>query len=101
MNGRLHWSTSVGSGLERVWSITSFDLADDKWRKVERPCRDGVLVPGVLGTSLSMIYNNPTNHIGVWAMMEYEDKESWMKMFTTNYSTLNPVEYVFAQSFCL
>ncbi|KAG5629884.1 hypothetical protein H5410_001601 [Solanum commersonii] len=33
VNGKLHWATIVGSGLERVWGITSFDLAYEKWRK--------------------------------------------------------------------
>ncbi|KAG5629881.1 hypothetical protein H5410_001598 [Solanum commersonii] len=42
VNGKLHLATNVGSGLERFWGKTSFNLADNKWGKLERPCGDGV-----------------------------------------------------------
>ncbi|KAG5594850.1 hypothetical protein H5410_036082 [Solanum commersonii] len=44
VNGKLHWATSAGLGYERGWSFTSFDLADEKWRKVERPVMEKGMV---------------------------------------------------------
>ncbi|KAK4737062.1 hypothetical protein R3W88_000759 [Solanum pinnatisectum] len=99
VNGKLHWDTNVGSGLERVWGKTSFDLGDNKWGKVERPRGDGVLMLGVLGTNISMICNYLANHIDVWTMKEYGDKQSWIKMKTINYSFLHPIECLLFQSF--
>ncbi|MCD7449472.1 hypothetical protein HAX54_052434 [Datura stramonium] len=95
VNGKLHWATIVGLAMKRCWSITSFNWTDEKWRKVMRPYygeEDGVLVLGALESHLSMICNNPTTHIDVWAMKEYGDKESWMKTFTINY-TADPADY--------
>ncbi|KAG5605983.1 hypothetical protein H5410_027475 [Solanum commersonii] len=55
---------------------------------------------GVLGINLFAICNNSTAHVDVWAMEEYEDKESMIKMFTIN-CALNPVDYLFSHSFYL
>ncbi|KAM3396183.1 F-box/kelch-repeat protein like [Capsicum galapagoense] len=59
VNGTLYWATSID--IKSGWSITSFDLRNEKWKKVERPyCgeEDKFLVLGVLKSNLSMIYNN-------------------------------------------
>ncbi|MCD7454344.1 hypothetical protein HAX54_024356 [Datura stramonium] len=56
VNGKLYSATTASLGMKRGWSITSFDLVDEKWRIVERPCHgegDDVLVLGVLGRSRS------------------------------------------------
>lgn len=101
VNGKFYWTTSID--IKSGWSITSFDLINEKWRTVERPYNgeEGeVFVLGVLGSNLSAICNNSTTHVDVWAMKEYENKESWIKMFTIN-CALNPVDYLFAHSFYL
>ncbi|XP_059284952.1 F-box/kelch-repeat protein At3g23880-like [Lycium ferocissimum] len=103
VNGKLHWATTAGLGFESGWNITSFDLADEKWRNVDRPCygeQDGTLMLGVFESNLSAICSNPTNHVDVWYMKEYGEKQSWIKMFTINY-TPDPVGYLFSQSFYL
>ncbi|KAM3222748.1 hypothetical protein P3L10_022018 [Capsicum annuum] len=99
VNGKLYWATSID--IKSGWHITSFNFSNEKWRKVERPYygeEDKFLVLGVLKSNLSMIYNNSTTHVDVWTMKEYENKESWRKIFTINYS-LYPVDYLFSHSF--
>ncbi|KAM3222739.1 F-box/kelch-repeat protein like [Capsicum annuum] len=98
---KLYWATSID--IKSGWSITSFHLSNEKWRKVERPYyggEDKFLVLGVLESNLSMISNNSTTHVDVWVMKECENKESWRKIFTVNYS-LYPVDYFFSHSFFL
>ncbi|MCD9559756.1 hypothetical protein HAX54_018001, partial [Datura stramonium] len=92
VNRKLHWATyTTHLGFKKGWNITSFDLADEKWRKVEEPYYreegDNILVLGVLGSDLSMICNNfTTDQVDVWVMTEYEFKESWIKMLTIDYT---------------
>ncbi|KAM3222750.1 hypothetical protein P3L10_022020 [Capsicum annuum] len=101
VNGKLYWATSID--IKNGWGITSFNFSNEKWRKVERPYYGEeykFLVLGVLKSNLSMIYTNSTTHVDVWTMKEYENKESWRKIFTINYS-LYPVDYLFSHSFFL
>ncbi|KAK4714832.1 hypothetical protein R3W88_020739 [Solanum pinnatisectum] len=101
VNGKFYWTASVN--IISGWSIASFNLINEKWRKMERPYNgeesEG-LVLGVLGSNLSAMCNNSTTHVDVWVMEEYEDKECWIKMFTIN-CALNPVDYLFSHSFYL
>ncbi|KAM3395706.1 hypothetical protein P3S68_004712 [Capsicum galapagoense] len=58
VNGKLYWATSTD--IKSGCSITSFDLSNEKWRKVDRPYygeEDKFLLLGVLEGNLSMIYN--------------------------------------------
>ncbi|KAF3667430.1 putative organic cation/carnitine transporter 4-like [Capsicum annuum] len=53
VNGTLYWATSID--IKSGWSITSFDLRNEKWKKVERPyCgeEDKFLVLGVLKSNV-------------------------------------------------
>ncbi|XP_049388304.1 F-box/kelch-repeat protein At3g06240-like [Solanum stenotomum] len=103
VNGKVHWATSAGFGYQRGWGITSFDLADEKWRKVEQPFygeRDGILMTRALRSNFSMFCNNSITQVDVWYMKEYGNKESWIKVFTINYN-LDPMGYFLSQSFCL
>ena len=101
VNGKFYWTTRIN--IQSGWSITSFNLINEKWSKVERLYNgeeSEALVLGVLGNNLSAICNNSTTHVDVWTMEEYEDKESWIKMFAID-CALNPVDYLFSHSFCL
>ncbi|KAM3302445.1 F-box/kelch-repeat protein like [Capsicum chacoense] len=54
VNGTLYWATSID--IKSGWSITSFDLRNEKWKMVERPnCgeEDKFLVLGVLKSNVS------------------------------------------------
>ncbi|KAK4356866.1 hypothetical protein RND71_022476 [Anisodus tanguticus] len=95
VNGKLHWANNIGAVRDKGWNIISFDLANEKWEKVEQPCCEegGVLVLGVLGNNLSVISkdNHLRTHIDVWVMKEHRVKESWTKMFSVKcpYSPAN------------
>ncbi|KAM3302428.1 hypothetical protein P3S67_016930 [Capsicum chacoense] len=68
VNGKLYWATSID--IKSGGSITSFDLSNEKWKKVERPYyeeEDQFLVLGVFESNL------------------YENKEPWRKFFIINF----------------
>ncbi|KAF3652832.1 hypothetical protein FXO38_15909 [Capsicum annuum] len=54
---KLHWASSIGPVRNKGWNIISINLADEKLEMVEQPCcgKEGVLVLGVLGNSLSVL----------------------------------------------
>ncbi|PHT43886.1 hypothetical protein CQW23_17911 [Capsicum baccatum] len=92
-NGTLYWATSID--IKSGWSITSFDLRNEKWKKVERPyCgeEDKFLVLGVL-KSLEMIDSCPEVSIlglvilceNVGADKQRMKEEFFMRMLIKNF----------------
>ncbi|CAN4127141.1 unnamed protein product [Withania somnifera] len=88
VHGKLHWTTSTLGLDSKVFqnkNIIAFDLANEKWEKVEKPSYgigETELRVSKLGNDLSVFCDYETTHIGAWVMKEYGVKESWMKMFT-------------------
>ncbi|KAF3664066.1 hypothetical protein T459_07968 [Capsicum annuum] len=83
VNGKLHW---INNNKES--NIISFDLADEKWGKVELPrYREGNLFLDlkVLGSDLCVFCNYMEIHADVWVMRDYGVKESWTKMYSVKY----------------
>ncbi|XP_060170455.1 uncharacterized protein LOC132601376 [Lycium barbarum] len=89
VEGKLRWATKTpGFDMCKGGSIISFDLAGQKWEKVEHPVyREGYikLWSGVLGNHLSLFCEYKGMQIDIWAMNEYGVKEFWEMMFTFNY----------------
>ncbi|XP_055810326.1 F-box/kelch-repeat protein At3g23880-like [Solanum dulcamara] len=83
VKGKLHWIT-MRRGRQ---GITSIDLVDEKWGKLEQPCsHKGDLNLGVLRGDLSVLYNSyERTYFDVWVMKEYGVKESWTKLYTIRY----------------
>ncbi|KAG5583965.1 hypothetical protein H5410_044399 [Solanum commersonii] len=107
VNGKLHWANSPSQDEHSYngWDITSIDVTDGKWGKVEKPFYgegDFDLIPcvGVLRSDLSILCNNQSLQTDVWIMKEYEIKESWTKMYTINRPHDHPTGYGFSPLFC-
>ncbi|XP_059311791.1 F-box/kelch-repeat protein At3g23880-like, partial [Lycium ferocissimum] len=106
VNGKLHWTTSTTHfSVYNPKDVICFNLADEKWGKVEQPCNgegdiDYILSLGVLAGDLALFCNYPKTHADVWVMKEYGVKESWMKVITINYRD-DPAWYLFRPPFCM
>ncbi|XP_016499585.1 F-box/kelch-repeat protein At3g23880-like [Nicotiana tabacum] len=87
VNGKLHWDTITSGPVVRTGkNIISFDLANEKWDKLEKPLvGKNELCVGMLGSDLSVFCDYEESYLGAWVMKEYGVKESWVKMFTIEY----------------
>ncbi|KAK4341559.1 hypothetical protein RND71_040060 [Anisodus tanguticus] len=93
VNGKLHWATCDPDLIGRKnMNIISFDLADEKWEKMEHPCygEEGFLLKvGVLRSDLFVFSEYESTHIDVWVMKEY-GKEQYCQA-TVLEEQLNPI----------
>ncbi|XP_060206774.1 F-box protein CPR1-like isoform X2 [Lycium barbarum] len=101
-NGKLHWDT-ITSGPIMRWgrNIISFDLANEKWEKMEKPSYgvgESDLWVGKLGSDLCVYSDYRTTHLGAWVMKDYGVKESWTKMFTIRRQTVHKEKPAFGAS---
>lgn len=84
VNGRLHWLT-LPRRYYRGRGLVSFDLADEKFREVQKPVDDGLrrsyyhLV--VLRGCLAAVFFCSHGKLEIWIMKEYGVEESWVKEF--------------------
>lgn len=91
VGGKLHWGTYISnpSRVEYLGkNIISFDLANEKWEKVDKPPYEQgetELVVGKLGSDLSVFCDYKRTHLSAWVMKDYGIKESWIKMFAIRY----------------
>ncbi|KAM3321536.1 hypothetical protein P3S67_002687 [Capsicum chacoense] len=80
-NGKLHWNM----GREKK-DIVSFDIANEKWGKVEKPSSYGVgeteWFVRTMGTDLCVFTKYKETHFCIWVMKESGVKQSWMKKYT-------------------
>ncbi|XP_042486089.1 F-box protein CPR1-like [Macadamia integrifolia] len=82
VNGALHWFAIRSS---RPDTIVSFDVGDEKFRKIPQPLfgDDGFLKKlEVLGGFLCMICTYYDNRVKIWVMKDYGVRESWIKHFS-------------------
>ncbi|KAM3396553.1 hypothetical protein P3S68_000065 [Capsicum galapagoense] len=83
-NGKLHWDM----GREKK-NIVSFDLANEKWDKVEKPYSYGVgeteSSVRTMGSDLCVFTDYKQTHFCIWVMKEYGVKQSWIKKYTIRY----------------
>ncbi|KAM3396572.1 hypothetical protein P3S68_000084 [Capsicum galapagoense] len=83
-NGKLHWNM----GREKK-DIVSFDIANEKWGKVEKPSSYGVgeteWFVRTMGSDLCVFTKYKETHFCIWVMKEYGVKQSWMKKYTIRY----------------
>ncbi|CAK7349724.1 unnamed protein product [Dovyalis caffra] len=85
VNGRLHWvSWPLTSPHCPGRLIVSFDLADERFREVQKPnsARFHVRNLTVLGGCLSVAAYREDGLFEIWIMKEYGVKESWIKEFS-------------------
>ncbi|KAM3396558.1 F-box/kelch-repeat protein [Capsicum galapagoense] len=82
-NGKLHWNI----GREKK-NIVSFDLANEKWDKVEKPSYgvgETESCVWTVGSDLCVFTDYKQTHFCIWVMKEYGVKQSWIKKYTIRY----------------
>ncbi|PHT57811.1 hypothetical protein CQW23_00174 [Capsicum baccatum] len=80
VDGKLHWDMASKK------KIVSFDIANEKWNKVEKPSSYGVgeteSFLWKLGSNLCVYTDYKETQFCVWVMKEYGVKQSWTKKYT-------------------
>ncbi|PHT57809.1 hypothetical protein CQW23_00172 [Capsicum baccatum] len=83
VDGKLHWD------MGRNKNIVCFDIANEKWDKVEKPSSYGVgeteRFVWKLGSNLCVYTDYKETQFCIWVMKEYGVKQSWIKKYTIMY----------------
>uniref|UniRef100_M1C446 F-Box protein n=1 Tax=Solanum tuberosum TaxID=4113 RepID=M1C446_SOLTU len=91
VDGNLYWALSADVDAFNMCNITSLDLADETWRRLELPDSYGKgsypLALGVVGSHLSVLCINclEGTNSDVWIRKDCGVEVSWIKIFTVDH----------------